>query len=99
MKRYHVTPLAAQDLESIYEYVALDSLPGAGRLVRQLREAFQKLADQPGMGHVREDLTERPLRFWPVGTYLIVYLAESRPLQVVRILHGSRDIERLLREE
>jgi toxin ParE1/3/4 len=44
------------------------------------------------------DLASEPLRFWPVYSYLIIYRPELRPLQVVRILHGSRDVRRILEE-
>jgi hypothetical protein len=32
------------------------------------------------VGHKREDLTDNP---WPVGSYLIVYRAEHRPVEIV----------------
>ena len=38
------------------------------------------------------------MKFFPVYSYLIVYLPESRPLQVVAIFHGNRAVERLLKE-
>lgn len=58
-----------------------------------------KLAGMPEMGHVREDLAQASLRFWPVYSYLIVYLPESRPLQILRVLHGARDVRSLLEED
>jgi antitoxin ParD1/3/4/toxin ParE1/3/4 len=57
---------------------------------------MRKLARIPGMGHSREDLADESLRFWPVYSYLIIYRPESRPLEVVRVLHGSRDVRRIL---
>jgi plasmid stabilization system protein ParE len=36
------------------------------------------------------------LRFWTVYSYLIIYRAEARPLEIVRVLHASRDIQKLL---
>ncbi len=48
------------------------------------------------MGHLREDLAEEPLRFWPVYSYLIIYRPDSRPLEIVRVLHGARDVRNLL---
>jgi antitoxin ParD1/3/4/toxin ParE1/3/4 len=54
------------------------------------------LAQHPLLGHLREDLADEPLRFWPVYSYLIIYRAEKRPIQVVRVLHGARDVKRLL---
>ncbi len=37
-----------------------------------------------------------PVKFFPVYSYLIVYRPETKPLQVVAILHGRRDLEQLL---
>lgn len=51
------------------------------------------------MGHLREDLTRRPFRFWPVYSYLIVYRPETRPIQILRVLHGARDVKSLLAED
>ena len=52
----------------------------------------------PGIGHWRHDLTDEPVKFFSVYSYLIVYRPNTEPLQVIAILHGRRDIERLLRE-
>ena len=57
------------------------------------------LARTPGMGHVREDLASTSLRFWPIYSYLIIYSPESKPLQIVRILHSARDVRRILEED
>lgn len=35
--------------------------------------------------------------FFPVYSYLIVYRPNTKPLQVVSILHGRRDVEQILR--
>ena len=96
MKRYRLTPAAKIDLAEIHEYIRYDSPRAARRVVTRIREAARRLAEYPGIGHVREDLTDRPFRFWPVYAYLIVYRPESRPLEIVRILHGARDAGRIL---
>ena len=62
-----------------------------------LEEVFERLAERPGLGHSREDLTNRPLRFWSVFSYLVVYDPESRPLTIIAVLHGARDVEKLLK--
>jgi plasmid stabilization system protein ParE len=59
-------------------------------------EAFDMLAKHPNMGHARSDLTERDVRFWPVGQYLIVYRC-LLPLQIVAVLHGARDVIEVIR--
>jgi len=43
-------------------------------------------------------LTDEPVKFFPVYSYLIVYRPETNPLQVVAILHGRRDVEQLLKD-
>jgi antitoxin ParD1/3/4 len=50
----------------------------------------------PGAGHWRRDLTDETVRFFAVYSYPIVYRPETKLLQVVAILHGSRDVERVL---
>lgn len=49
------------------------------------------------MGHWREELADRRHKFLLVYSYLIVYRHQTKPIQVIRILHASRDIQKLLR--
>ena len=65
-------------------------------VLAEMYEAFDKLAEMPGMGHIREDLTNEPLKFWKVHSYLIAYRPDSKPLQIVRILSSFRDLASLL---
>jgi antitoxin ParD1/3/4/toxin ParE1/3/4 len=44
------------------------------------------------------ELTDEPVKFFSVYSYLIVYRPETKPLQVVAILHGNRDVEQLLKD-
>ena len=66
------------------------------RWIGKLFDAFDALARTPGMGHTREDLTSYPVLFWPVGAYLIIYRAERRPVEIVAVTQGSRDIPAFL---
>ncbi len=92
MGRFALTDLAKSDIMRIVDYIRPRS-PRAARQVRdELREAMRRLADFPGIGHLRADVTDEPVRFWAVHSYLIVYRPETRPLQVVRVLHGARDL-------
>jgi antitoxin ParD1/3/4/toxin ParE1/3/4 len=87
---------AIEDLDEIWLYIARDSIDAADRVELALREAMRLLGERPGIGHVREDLTERAVKFWPVFAYLIVYDPGKRPVEIVRILHGALDIPSLL---
>jgi plasmid stabilization system protein ParE len=46
----------------------------------------------------RKDLTDLDVRFFTVYSYLIVYRPDTVPLQVVAILHGRRDVDKVLRQ-
>lgn len=87
---------AASDLDNIWEYIARDNLDAADRWIDKLFGAFQALADTPNIGHKREDLTPLPVLFWPVGAYLIIYRAQSIPIEIVAVTQGSRDIPAFL---
>jgi antitoxin ParD1/3/4/toxin ParE1/3/4 len=52
----------------------------------------------PRIGHARTDLTDRPVLFWPLHDILIAYRPDTRPIQVVRVLHGARDPEGLRKD-
>jgi toxin ParE1/3/4 len=98
-RRYTLAPEAARDLVRIWRYVKKQSgEETAGRVESFIRSKFAYLADFPGAGHWRRDLTAAEVRFFPVYSYLIVYRPEIQPLEIVSILHGSRDVARVLSE-
>jgi plasmid stabilization system protein ParE len=87
---------AERDLDDIWEYIARDSIEAADRWVGKLFDVRGTFADSR-MGHKREDLTQYPVLFWPVGSYLIIYRAERQPIEIVAVTQGSRDIPAFLR--
>lgn len=92
MKSYRLTPAAEDDLFEIWAYVAADTFETAERIEGEILDACVRLVARPDLGHFRRDLTDKPVRFFPVsGTYLIVYDPVAEPLEVIRILHGARD--------
>jgi plasmid stabilization system protein ParE len=90
-RRYSLTPAARADLVDTDDYIRQDSPEAAERVRARLRQAMYT-----GMGHLREDLADEPLRFWPLYSYLIIYRAAARPIEILRIIHGSRDVRKLL---
>ena len=97
MKRFVLTGPAARDLDQIKSYLTEKAGPSVTRRVmKEIRHALDFLGTDPLAGHVREDLTSRPVRFWAVYSYLIVYDSETRPIQIVRVLHGMRNVEDIL---
>jgi len=91
MSRFVVHPAASLEINEIWEFIAAENLNAADRILDELRESFEKLADLPEMGFRREELTSKPLRFFPVRDFLIVYAPEEKPLLVVAVLHARRN--------
>lgn len=85
-----------EDLNEIYDYLAEDNPQFAGRLIERLLAAFRSIAEMPGRGHLREDLTSRPFRFLAVSSYLIVYRVDGGDVRILRVIHGHRDVLELL---
>ncbi len=96
MSGYVLSTDAELDLDEIWEYIAADHLDAADRWIEKLFDAFELLGQTPSLGHRREDLTAHPVLFWPVGAYLIIYRADRRPIEIVAITQGSRDIPAFL---
>jgi antitoxin ParD1/3/4/toxin ParE1/3/4 len=96
MTSFVLTPLARKDLEEIWDYLAAENRNAAERVLNEIEAAIGKLAQMPGLGHLREDLADRRHRFFLVYSYLIVYRSGTQPLEIIRILHASRDVRDLL---
>ena len=97
--RYVLAPEAAEDLVAIWRYIRKSSsLEIADRVESEIRERMVFLSRNPGAGHWRKDLTDLALRFFPVYSYLIAYRPEAKPLQIVAILHGRREVAKILKK-
>ena len=96
MKTFVLTPLAARDLSEIWNYLAEENIALADRVLTAIEFGLRKLVRAPGIGHIREDLASRQYGFFLIHSYLIVYRRETDPLQVIRVLHASRDVQVLL---
>jgi antitoxin ParD1/3/4 len=96
--RYVLAPEAALDLVQIWRYLKKQSsVAVADRVESVIRNKIIFLARTPGAGHRNKDLTNEAVKFFPAYSYLIVYRPETKPLQVVAILHGHRNVERILK--
>ena len=94
----YVLTLAAQgDIEEIVVTLAQENPEAAEMVEERLYAAFDLLADNPGLGHERQDLTDRPVLFWPVRqtSYAAIYRLAT-PIEIVRVIHWRRDIASVL---
>ena len=55
-------------------------------------ERLQNLGRAPGIGNYQEELLSRKYRFWNFHAYVVVYVWEARPIQVIAVVHGARDL-------
>jgi toxin ParE1/3/4 len=88
---------AEADLDDIWYYVAKESgsIEIANRLIDSITSRFFRLASHPHLGRSRADDFGISSRSFPVGEYLIVYWVENEDVLILRVAHGSRDIEAL----
>ncbi len=97
MKSYRVAPYAEADLKQTWRYLLGEAgLAVANRIQGELVEAFEGLADAPGKGHRRSDLTNSDVLFFSVYQYMIVY-RRKKVIEIVAVLHGKRNVTQLLK--
>jgi plasmid stabilization system protein ParE len=97
MTDHFFSPEARLDLLEIWEYIAQDNVSAADRVTGEIEHAIAMLSRNPELGHIRRDLTSKTVRFWPLYSYLIIYDPTAKPLEIVRILSGYRDVAALLK--
>lgn len=89
------TRRARKDLVEIGEYIAADSPRAADRLIDGLMDRATLLSENPQIGSFRGDIAEG-MRLFPVGNYLLLYREIASGIEIVRVLHGARNLEGLL---
>lgn len=96
MKRIRITSPARNDLRQIRAYLTKYSPEAASYITQEIRTRLALLADQPGIGHVRADLTSADVLFFSVRSYMVIYRVTGSEVQILRVLHGARDLESFL---
>lgn len=96
MKRFVLSPAASADIEQIEAFLDEHAPHATDAVLSRIRAAMRRIASMPGIGHLRKDLADEPLRFVAVWSYLVVYRPAS-PVEIVRVVHGARDVVRTLR--
>ena len=88
------TEEALRWLEDIFEYLATDNPPAAGRTVDEIYERAQLLSTYPEIGH-RYSGSSRNVRILLYGHYRIAYLLkDDGNVDILGVFHGSLDITR-----
>ena len=61
-RQYSLSPESRRQVAAIGDFIAEDSIDAALKVYDALEQAFELLAENPDIGHSREDLTARPVK-------------------------------------
>ncbi|HEV2294592.1 MAG TPA: type II toxin-antitoxin system RelE/ParE family toxin [Tepidisphaeraceae bacterium] len=93
MAKVSRTPTARRDIAQIWSYIAQDNELAATALSNEFDEALTLLERFPGAGRSR-DAWQPGLRSYPVRDYLLFYRRVKGGIQLLRVIHGSRDLRK-----
>jgi toxin ParE1/3/4 len=96
-KKLEISRPARDDLDEIWLFIAQDDLAAADRFVDSLMDRFPLLASSPRMGRKRDELAPG-LRSFPVKNYVVLYRVVGKGIKIVRVVHGARDLQRVVDE-
>lgn len=94
MARVLRTLQSRQDYADVWDFIAADNPSAADRLIDTFDGTLELLAEAPGIGRLCEELAPS-LRSFPVGNYVIFYRPIDDGIELIRVLHGARNIPRL----
>lgn len=95
MKPLVFLPAARSDLKAIALFIAEDNPDRAVTFVEELRLVAAEAARRPASFPARPDLAVG-LRAARHGRYLLFFEESADEVRIVRVLHGARDLQRLL---
>ena len=99
---FHKPYTARKDLTGIFRYYVREAgVSVARRFSTQADATFRRLAEMPGMGAPYDSSYDHltDLRFFPVlgfEKYLVFYRLQGNSIEITRILHSARNIEKIL---
>ena len=89
--KFRKLPQADRDLDSIWDYIATDSVIAATKQIDRIGDVFEMLTENPQAGRERKEL-RRGLRSFAVGSYILFYVALTDGVEVVLVLNGRQDV-------
>jgi toxin ParE1/3/4 len=94
VRRLHFSRRAEIDLDEIGSFIARDNPPRAVSFVQELTLQCRSLLDFPKSHPLRPDLG-RDVRAAIHGKYLILYVVREEMVEILRVVHGARDLSGL----
>jgi toxin ParE1/3/4 len=102
--RLRIYPSADADVEDAALFIARDNLNAALRFYDAVDKTFRQIRDHP-MRWPRYELDQRKLaglrKCSVIGfrKYLVFYLTDDDVVDVIRVLHGAREIPPILSDD
>ena len=94
MSRVIFSPQAEEELLEIAFYIAQDNPEAALSFLERIERICAVIAASPEIGRLREELAPN-LRGFLVEQYVVFYVPTQGGIEVVRVLHGARDLPSL----
>ena len=95
--RYRLTDAAKEDIRDIVRHIRfVQKSPQNARLVAtRLQAQFARLVEIPNLGHIREELHDDRALVIEVTGVLVIYDPWLKPLTILRVVHGARNLSRV----
>lgn len=93
----HWSEESANDLQSIFEFIARDSEEDARRVIKRITTATDPLLRFPFMGRVVPEYRNQSLRELIVYRYRVIYLVMADGVNIVGVIHGARRLKGALK--
>jgi toxin ParE1/3/4 len=95
---------AEEDLAEAYLYLGMNSPASSERFVEAVQEVIDLLIDHPQIGNpwISRSTRLRGVRRWPIpgfANHLLFFRMTGSHLEVLRLLHGARDLQGILEDE
>ena len=88
------------DLREIAVHIAKDNTDAAERFLVTAKETFELLKTHPGIGRLRS-FSIPGIRSWVISdfrNYVVFYIASKTEVQILAVLHGARDLPRVMEQ-
>lgn len=103
-RRVLISLAAKSDLENQAIYIGCESPGAASRFLDAAERVFRDLSEMPSIGAIRQLRNPRlaGLRSWRIpgfDKHIVFYRVIDDGIEIVRVLHGARDVPRILENE